>query len=261
MEDSAYSIGKISKLFNIPTSTIRYWEEKEVFFPRRNEENDYRLFNLQSTIELLDIVFYRNLNVPLKKMKHFNRLNPEEIYSILEDTEEDVLKELVTLEKKLKGIADRKEQLESLFTLKERGYKEEALHVEKIVTVDMNDSEDIKIQLEHLSNFTLYKDNDDKEFYQIGISVPKDYQSHKEILWLKNPETQPIYMTCLLESASENLNESNLEEHKKELNKKGYKVIRVIATYLATASEDETNSVDYYKAWLEVEPIKKKTEK
>ncbi|MBO0436302.1 MerR family transcriptional regulator [Vagococcus fluvialis] len=256
MEDSSYSIGEISKLFNIPTSTIRYWEEKEVFLPRRNEENDYRLFNLQSTIELLDIVFYRNLNVPLKKMKHFNRLNPEAIYSILEDTEEDVLKELVILEKKLKGIAERKEQLESLFTLKERGYKEEATHVEKIVTVDMNDEEDIKIQLEYLSNFTLYQDNQESDSYQIGISVPKNYQNHKEILWLKDPEKQPIYMTCLLESASENLNDSNIDEHKKELAKKGYQVVRVIATYLATASEDDTNSVDYYKAWLEVVPIK-----
>ncbi|MGF2146134.1 MerR family transcriptional regulator [Vagococcus fluvialis] len=255
MEDSSYSIGEISKLFNIPTSTIRYWEEKEVFLPRRNEENDYRLFNLQSTIELLDIVFYRNLNVPLKKMKHFNRLNPEAIYSILEDTEEDVLKELVILEKKLKGIAERKEQLESLFTLKERGYKEEAIHVEKIVTVDMNDEEDIKIQLEYLSNFTLYQDNQESDSYQIGISVPKNYQNHKEILWLKDPEKQPTYMTCLLESASENLNDSNIDEHKKELAKKGYQVVRVIATYLATASEDDTNSVDYYKAWLEVEKI------
>jgi DNA-binding transcriptional MerR regulator len=245
MEDSSYSIGEISKLFNIPTSTIRYWEEKEVFLPRRNEENDYRLFNLQSTIELLDIVFYRNLNVPLKKMKHFNRLNPEAIYS----------KELVILEKKLKGIAERKEQLESLFTLKERGYKEEAIHVEKIVTVDMNDEEDIKIQLEYLSNFTLYQDNQESDSYQIGISVPKNYQNHKEILWLKDPEKQPTYMTCLLESASENLNDSNLDEHKKELAKKGYQVVRVIATYLATASEDDTNSVDYYKAWLEVEKI------
>lgn len=166
-----------------------------------------------------------------------------------------MLKELVILEKKLKGIAERKEQLESLFTLKERGYKEEAIHVEKIVTVDMNDEEDIKIQLEYLSNFTLYQDNQESDSYQIGISVPKNYQNHKEILWLKDPKKQPTYMTCLLESASENLNDSNLDEHKKELAKKGYQVVRVIATYLATASEDDTNSVDYYKAWLEVEKI------
>lgn len=254
MEESSYTIGEVSKLFNIPTSTIRYWEEKEIFLPRRNEENDYRLFNLQSTIELLDIIFYRNLNVPLKKMKHFNRLNPEAIYTILEDTEEDVLKELVMLEKKVKGITERKEQLESLFALKKRGYyKEEVIDVEKIVSVDMNDAEDIKIQLEHLSNFTLYQDNQDSDSYQIGISVPKDYQNHKEILWLKDTEKRPTYMTCLLETTSENLNDSNLGEHRKELEKQGYQVNRVIATYLATASEDGTNSVDYYKAWLEVE--------
>ncbi len=90
MEDIPYTIGEISKLFNVPASKIRYWEEREIFQPKRNSENDYRLFNLQATVELLDVIFYRNLNVPLKKMKHLNRLNPEAIYTILEDTEDKV---------------------------------------------------------------------------------------------------------------------------------------------------------------------------
>ena len=40
MEDIPYTIGEISKLFNVPASKIRYWEEREIFQPKRNSEND-----------------------------------------------------------------------------------------------------------------------------------------------------------------------------------------------------------------------------
>lgn len=253
MEDSYYSIGEISKLFQIPKSTIRYWEEKEVFCPRRNQDNDYRLFNLQSSIELLDVIFYRNLNVPIQKMKHFNRLSPNAIYSILEDTERDVKQELIELEEKLEGIAKRKEQLESLFGLKKRGYQQEEIEMVKIISSDMSDAEGIQIQLEYLTNFVLYKDDAKDDDYQIGLSVPIDYEWQKGILWEKAKHEKAIYFTCLLETNSEEFNKSNIKEHEEVLNNMGYEVKRVIASYLATASDTKENSVDYYKVWLEVE--------
>lgn len=254
MEESVYSIGEISKLFNIPKSTIRYWEEKEVFLPRRNSENDYRLFNLQSGIELLDVIFYRNLNVPIQKMKHFNRLSPEEIYIILNDTEKEIFEEFTQLQKKIEGIANRKEQLENLFSLKESGYLEEELPIEKIVAVDMYDPEDLQIQLEFLSNFVLYKEDWSDDSFKVGISVAKNYnRDEKEIIWANNTTEEQLFLTCLLESNSEDLDDSNLKEHVAALEKEGYLVKQVIASYLATASENHQHSVDYYKAWLEVE--------
>ena len=254
MEDLSYSIGEISKLFNIPKSKIRYWEEKEIFLPRRNNENDYRLFNLQSTIELLDVIFYRDLNVPIQKMKHFHSLSPEKIYSILEDTEQEVYFELSELQRKLEGIANRKEQLESLFALKNRGYLEEELQIEKVVTVDMGDPKDLQVQLEFLSNFTLYKKNLKDEFFQMGISVSSQYEKNeKVVIWEKSSNQKKRYITCLLEADSETLMINNLKEHEKELKSKGILVKSVIASYLATASDELEHSVDYYKAWLEVE--------
>ncbi|MEG0255573.1 MerR family transcriptional regulator [Vagococcus sp.] len=253
MEESYYSIGEIAKLFQISPSKIRYWEEKEVFCPRRDVENDYRLFNLQSSIELLDVIFYRNLNVPIQKMKHFNRLSPTAIYAILEDTEEDVRNELIELEEKLEGIARRKEQLESLFSLKERGYQEEVIPMRKIVSSDMSDAEGIQIQLEYLTNFVLYKEKVQDIEFKIGLSVPIDYQWQKEVLWQKDDHEEARYITCLMETDSEYFNESNIKEHEDALEKQGYEVKRVLASYLATASDEHENSVDYYKVWLEVE--------
>ena len=155
MAEKAYTIGEIAKLFQIPTSTIRYWEEKEIFSAKRNEDNDYREYTIQTIIELLDVVFYRNLNIPIQKMKNFNQLSPQDIYALLEDTERDVQQELQNLKKKMTGISRRKEQLENLFQLQEQQYAPERIDIPKIVPFDMTNAEDMQIQLQHLANFVL----------------------------------------------------------------------------------------------------------
>lgn len=258
MEDKSYTIGEIAKLFQVPASTIRYWEDKEIFSSKRNDENDYREYTIQTTIELMDVVFYRNLNVPIQKMKHFNRLSPEDIYAILLDTEIKVQRELADLERKSKGIAQRKEQLESLFTLKERGYKQEELNIKKIVPFDMTNTEDMQVQLEHLANFVLYKENNKDEVLQMGLVVKDDYKKNE--LWKENTSKESTYFTCLLECDSEDFEKNNFSEHVEEMRKRGYQIKRVIAPYVATASENNKKATDYYKAWLEVEPIKKEVD-
>ncbi len=45
-----YTIG-ISELFDLPKSTIRYWDEQGLIRSSRQEENDYRLFDI-------DDIFY-----------------------------------------------------------------------------------------------------------------------------------------------------------------------------------------------------------
>lgn len=258
MEENSYTIGEIAQLFKVPASTIRYWEDKEIFSSKRNDENDYREYTIQTTIELMDVVFYRNLNVPIQKMKHFNRLSPEDIYSILLDTEANVQKELADLEKKSKGISQRKEQLESLFTLKDRGYKQEKLNIKKIVPFDMTNAEEMQVQLEHLANFVLFKENKKDEVFQMGLVVSDDYEKNE--LWKENTSKESIYFTCLLECDAEDFEKNNFSEHLEEMRKRGYQIKRVIAPYLATASENNKRAVDYYKAWLEVEALKKEAD-
>ncbi len=38
-----YTIGQVSELFDLPKSTIRYWDEQGLIRSSRQEENDYRL--------------------------------------------------------------------------------------------------------------------------------------------------------------------------------------------------------------------------
>ena len=54
-----YTIGQVSELFDLPKSTIRYWDEQGLIRSSRQEENDYRLFDIDDIFMLYDIVFYR----------------------------------------------------------------------------------------------------------------------------------------------------------------------------------------------------------
>ncbi len=253
MAEKAYTIGEIAKLFQIPTSTIRYWEEKEIFSAKRNEDNDYREYTIQTIIELLDVVFYRNLNIPIQKMKNFNQLSPQDIYALLEDTERDVQQELQNLKKKMTGISRRKEQLENLFQLQEQQYAPERIDIPKIVPFDMTNAEDMQIQLQHLANFVLYKENTVDELFQMGLAVSSDYD--RQAIWQKEATKELLYVTCLLICDSEDFDRSNFEEHAQAMKAQGFSVKRIIASYLATAADAADKSVDYYKAWLEIEPL------
>ena len=84
-----YTIGQVSELFDLPKSTIRYWDEQGLIRSSRQEENDYRLFDIDDIFMLYDIVFYRKLDIPIKQMKNLYGKTLTELYETLDETERD----------------------------------------------------------------------------------------------------------------------------------------------------------------------------
>lgn len=62
-----FQINEISKFFNVPASTLRYWEEMGVLAAKKNPENGYRIYTVSDLMTISDILFYKNLGIPLKK--------------------------------------------------------------------------------------------------------------------------------------------------------------------------------------------------
>ena len=56
--DKTLRIGEIADFFDIPASTLRYWEEKEIITPKKNPENNYREYQISDLMSLSDIIFY-----------------------------------------------------------------------------------------------------------------------------------------------------------------------------------------------------------
>ncbi|MGC3728257.1 MerR family transcriptional regulator, partial [Enterococcus faecalis] len=61
-----YTIKEVTELFNIPKSTIRYWDEQGLICTTRNVENGYRSFDLEDLFKIYDIDFYRKMGIPIK---------------------------------------------------------------------------------------------------------------------------------------------------------------------------------------------------
>ncbi len=103
-----YTIGQVSELFDLPKSTIRYWDEQGLIRSSRQEENDYRLFDIDDIFMLYDIVFYRKLDIPIKQMKNLYGKTLTELYETLDETERRIHKELVVMKQKQKEIREQK---------------------------------------------------------------------------------------------------------------------------------------------------------
>ncbi len=47
-----YTIGQLSKLADVPASTLRYYEQEELLVPEARTESNYRLYGVQSLEQL-----------------------------------------------------------------------------------------------------------------------------------------------------------------------------------------------------------------
>ena len=50
-----FQIGEISRFFNIPASTLRYWEDKGVLHPEKGIENRYREYTIEDLMTISEI--------------------------------------------------------------------------------------------------------------------------------------------------------------------------------------------------------------
>ncbi|MCU7378591.1 MerR family transcriptional regulator [Clostridiales Family XIII bacterium ASD5510] len=56
------SIEQVSRIFNIPKSTLRYWEDKGLLHPIRNKENGYREYSRYAITEIEDLLTYKTMH-------------------------------------------------------------------------------------------------------------------------------------------------------------------------------------------------------
>lgn len=54
-----FQIGEISHFFDIPASTLRYWEEMQVLSPNKGETSHYREYAVEDLMTISDVIFYK----------------------------------------------------------------------------------------------------------------------------------------------------------------------------------------------------------
>lgn len=67
--DKTYSISDVSKIFNISTNKIRFYEKKSLLKPIRDGENEYRRFTKDDIMTLQAILLYRSIGISIKDIE------------------------------------------------------------------------------------------------------------------------------------------------------------------------------------------------
>ncbi|QIW21438.1 MerR family transcriptional regulator [Bacillus thuringiensis] len=89
-----FTIGEMAKMHNIAESTLRYYDEKEIFHPSIvDPQTNYRYYTIDQFSLLDTIKFLRQLNIPLKEIKKYiDERNPAYALNLLEKQQEMMLK-------------------------------------------------------------------------------------------------------------------------------------------------------------------------
>lgn len=99
-----YSIKEVSQLLNIPKATIRYWDSEGLISTGRNPQNDYREFSLAVAMELGNISFFRNIDIPVKELKRM-------LHSDISVQEELLVDASRRLERKMEELARQADRI------------------------------------------------------------------------------------------------------------------------------------------------------
>ncbi len=109
-----YTIGEVCKIFNIPASTLRYYDSIDLLSPWKSGENGYRYYS-KAQFEIISMIgFMRSLGTPIQHLKKIlTEEDPESICLELRRNKQELEKriaELNTLKKKVdlyeKNIAE-----------------------------------------------------------------------------------------------------------------------------------------------------------
>lgn len=64
-----YTINELAKLSNVTTRTLRYYDQLGLLIPAQIGHNGYRYYNRENLLRLQQILFFRELDVPLKEIQ------------------------------------------------------------------------------------------------------------------------------------------------------------------------------------------------
>jgi len=119
-----YTIKNIADLANVTTRTIRYYDEIGLLPPASTGDNGYRYYDHESLLRLQQILFFRELEVPLKEIELImNRPDFNPLHALGKHRNSLLIK-AKRLDKLIDTIDQTIATIKGEWTMTERGYFE-----------------------------------------------------------------------------------------------------------------------------------------
>lgn len=244
--EGGLSLQEVSKILRVPASTLRYWDKEGLVAFERDQQNDYRRISLFTLSDLLDVLEYREMDVPINKVKQASQMTSDELLSLLDENRTVLQDKIAKLQQTLFKI-DRKEQaLQRLNTLKQKKPALVYRQMPPIYKVDLQDIEDVRKYLTLMQAADLLH-TDDAAYWAAGM-----WTENGSGKILRPADTQPMpYLNGLLCFERENKKE-NCEELYRLARQIGYRPQYVIFQFLAAVHHPEQGLCDYHECWIEL---------
>lgn len=245
-----FQIGEISHFFDIPASTLRYWEEMQVLSPNKGETSHYREYAVEDLMTISDVIFYKNLGFQLKQIREMKSNTPKQQANLFEQKLSELEQEQELLRLRMKKLQRHIEAVKTLEKLRQTPYQETEIDTECIVSFELIEQEKLLQYIEDPYLYSRVQHTDTLQQEQRGLTVLPDASNvfdESHIIWRKHGGR---YMTFLMkEEVAENY-PNDLQKHIEYL-QQYYKTGDVISRFLLCAQEDG-KVYDFYKTFVEI---------
>jgi len=163
------SIQEFSKISDVEASTLRYWDEIELFTPvARNPENNYRHYTLAQLVALNFVTTLSSLDIPLKVIAELReQRNPEQLLEILQKIEKRMDMEMRNLRYRYSMIHARRELIQMGMKVDESKISVEYLDEREMIIWPRNEYKEGDTFLDPLSKHIA-----NLREYQVNLSFP-----------------------------------------------------------------------------------------
>ncbi|GMQ62231.1 MerR family transcriptional regulator [Vallitalea maricola] len=160
--NTKFSIGEMSKLYNISIKTLRYYDEIGLFKPIKvNEDSGYRYYSHEQFEQLNTIKYLKFLGVPLKEIKDYLEIRDIDHYLKMLNKEKDIVTEKIKiLEKITKRLDNQIEEINQVKKIDKIGI----VHIKdiperKIISLkeEINSNLELELSLRKLENLSKKK--------------------------------------------------------------------------------------------------------
>lgn len=130
-EDLEYTVNALSRMAGVSKRTLHYYDEIGLLLPKRKSSNGYRIYGQAEVDRLQQILFFRNLEMPLEEIKQILD-NPEfDSIAALKEHQQQLLARKAQLEQLLetidKTLASKRGEIKMTDKEKFEGFKKETI--------------------------------------------------------------------------------------------------------------------------------------
>lgn len=248
--DKQFQIGQIARFFNLPASTLRYWESEGILSTNKNANNNYREYTISDLMTLSDVIFYKNLGIPLKQIRDMEKAAPSEHERLLNMKIGELEYQQQQIQRQIEKIHCHLAAIETLKQLQLHPYTKADIDAECIISFDLIEIEKLKQYIENPYLYSRVQHSKNFKEERRGLTIPPEQLSsypESQVMWKKSRNS---YIVCLLKEEIVEGFPNNLEELLLHIQKK-YHTGSIISRFLLCAQEDG-KLYDFYKTFVEI---------